>query len=369
MVRVHLRKVHRVVVASGNRRMGRPRGVGSEGGAGANGERKDRKRLKRLIRQCKVNGVTGEMGRWRGRLIQDSGLSNPSKAETVVYALEPVRRILPDFESELFTQSRLVMENAEESTEIGVVELSWSPVAEYVAAAWAYADLKSAQASAGWLPLSVDSGDLMVTSLALKFSVLVQEGFNLCVGRRVVEPHPTSDSTSDEYYTDNEEMADNGIAAPVAATVPSRPTRHGLVPTAADVAANSASGPTFRLPGWPFSTGAGSRSGATTVPVDSTKKSRAKLPATETFTREDPSLFPQFLGKLQAKLETDAASIGDEKDLVWYGSGRISGKAAARIFPWTLAFKNSATFTIENFCKQLRIAFEDPALKDKALNG
>ncbi|KAK9233708.1 hypothetical protein V1525DRAFT_157001 [Lipomyces kononenkoae] len=101
---------------------------------------------------------------------------------------------------------------------------------------------------------------------------------------------------------------------------------------------------------------------------DTTKRPRAKLPDPEKFTGDDLSLFPQFLGKLQAKLEIDADAIGFEKDHVWYGFSRLEGKSAARIFPWMSAYKGSAEFSLENFYKQLRAAFEDPALKDKALN-
>ncbi|KAK9364578.1 hypothetical protein V1509DRAFT_667903 [Lipomyces kononenkoae] len=100
-----------------------------------------------------------------------------------------------------------------------------------------------------------------------------------------------------------------------------------------------------------------------------TKRPRAKLPDPEKFTGEDLSLFPQFLGKLQAKLEIDAAAIGTGRDHVWYGFSRLDGKAAARLYPWTSTYKDSATnFTVESFYMQLSIAFEDQAQRDKALN-
>ncbi|KAK9364306.1 hypothetical protein V1509DRAFT_185678, partial [Lipomyces kononenkoae] len=102
--------------------------------------------------------------------------------------------------------------------------------------------------------------------------------------------------------------------------------------------------------------------------VNLLKRPRAKLPDADKFTAEDLSLFPQFLGKLQAKLEIDADAIGTGKDHVWYSFGRLEGKAAARIFPWMTAYKDTPGFTLENLYKQLRTAFEDPALQDKALN-
>jgi hypothetical protein len=78
-------------------------------------------------------------------------------------------------------------------------------------------------------------------------------------------------------------------------------------------------------------------------------------------------LFPQFLGKLEAKLEIDTLAIGEEKDRVWYGFSRLEGKAAARIFPWMSTYKDTADLTLGKFFQQLKTAFQDPALKDKAL--
>ncbi|KAK9487506.1 hypothetical protein V1527DRAFT_450317 [Lipomyces starkeyi] len=194
MVRVHIRKVHRVPVAHGNARMGRPRAVGvgvAVGGAREaeenDEEHRDRLRLKRLISQYRVNGVTGNYVRQRARLIMDSGLSNLSKAETVVYALNPIEKINPEFESELVAKSRSIIANAQDSAEIGVVELSWSPVGEYIAAAWAYAQLKSAQVSAGWLPVRVDQDALTFSAISTKFAALVSEAFDLCVRVKAVE--------------------------------------------------------------------------------------------------------------------------------------------------------------------------------------
>ncbi|KAK9321553.1 hypothetical protein V1517DRAFT_362787 [Lipomyces orientalis] len=51
-----------------------------------------------------------------------------------------------------------------------------------------------------------------------------------------------------------------------------------------------------------------------------------KLPDPDKFTAEDLPLFPQFLGKLQAKLEIDAAAIGAGRDHVWYCFNRLDGK-------------------------------------------
>ncbi|KAK9365553.1 hypothetical protein V1509DRAFT_372298 [Lipomyces kononenkoae] len=70
-----------------------------------------------------------------------------------------------------------------------------------------------------------------------------------------------------------------------------------------------------------------------------TKRPCAMLPGPEKFTGEDPSLSPQFLGKLQA----NAAAIGNGRDHVWYGFSRLDGKATARVYPWMSMYKDSAT--------------------------
>lgn len=97
------------------------------------------------------------------------------------------------------------------------------------------------------------------------------------------------------------------------------------------------------------------------------KRPHPKLPDPEKFTGEDLSLFPQFEGKLQAKLEIDAIAIGEEKDRIWYGFSRLEGRAAARIFPWMSTYKGTSNFTLTKFFDQLKIAFQDPAFQDKAL--
>jgi len=53
----------------------------------------------------------------------------------------------------------------------------------------------------------------------------------------------------------------------------------------------------------------------------------------EKFDGKDLNFFPQFEGLLRAKLEIDGEAIGGEKERVWYAFGRLTGDAAARIFP------------------------------------
>jgi hypothetical protein len=72
-------------------------------------------------------------------------------------------------------------------------------------------------------------------------------------------------------------------------------------------------------------------------PISSIKRPRPRLPDPEKFNGEDLSLYPQFEGKLHAKLEIDRASIGEAKEQLWYGFSRLEGKAAARIYPWIVS--------------------------------
>ena len=99
------------------------------------------------------------------------------------------------------------------------------------------------------------------------------------------------------------------------------------------------------------------------------KRPRPKLSDDhEKFDGEDLSLYPQFRGKLEAKVEIDADAIGTERDRVWFAFNRLTGSAAARIYPWISTFKNTLFFTLPGFFKQMDIAFQDPSLRDKALS-
>ncbi|KAK9310984.1 hypothetical protein V1522DRAFT_417730 [Lipomyces starkeyi] len=64
-----------------------------------------------------------------------------------------------------------------------------------------------------------------------------------------------------------------------------------------------------------------------------TGRPRAKLPDPEKFTGEDSSLFLQFLGNLQTKLEIDAAAIGTGRDHLWYASAAWMEKRQPASFP------------------------------------
>jgi hypothetical protein len=101
--------------------------------------------------------------------------------------------------------------------------------------------------------------------------------------------------------------------------------------------------------------------------IQDTQRPKPSLPHPEQFDGMDLTLFPQFEGLLTAKLRIDGAAIGQEAEKVWYGFGRLSGQAAVRIFPWMGFAEKQNLFTVDEFMKQLRLAFCDPRQQQKAL--
>ncbi len=106
----------------------------------------------------------------------------------------------------------------------------------------------------------------------------------------------------------------------------------------------------------------------TQLPTDAVRRPKPCLPHPEQFDGSDLSFFPQFEGLLRAKLEIDGPAIGQEKEQVWYAFGRLSGDAAARVFPWMGYANREDKFTVEDFMEQLRTAFCDPRQQQKALS-
>lgn len=100
------------------------------------------------------------------------------------------------------------------------------------------------------------------------------------------------------------------------------------------------------------------------------KKPKSVLPNVETYDGEDKAMYPPWAMKLQAKLEIDGASIGGERERVWYGFGRLTDKAATAVFPWiTMAKDDPYIFTVDEFVAQLDSAFRDERMAEKALMG
>ena len=103
------------------------------------------------------------------------------------------------------------------------------------------------------------------------------------------------------------------------------------------------------------------------LPQSIVRKPKPCLPHPEKFDGSELSFFPQFEGLLRAKLEIDGQAIGQEKERVWYAFGRLSGGAAARIFPWMEYAARQHKLTVYEFMEQLRTAFRDPRQQQKAL--
>lgn len=99
------------------------------------------------------------------------------------------------------------------------------------------------------------------------------------------------------------------------------------------------------------------------------KKPKSVLPNIDLYNGEDKAMYPPWAMKLEAKLDIDGASIGGEKEKVWYGFGRLTDKAAAAVFPWVHMAKDTELFTVEEFIAQLDSAFRDERMAEKALMG
>ena len=94
---------------------------------------------------------------------------------------------------------------------------------------------------------------------------------------------------------------------------------------------------------------------------------RQCLPKPDQFDGKNPALYPQFESILRAKLQIDGRTIGGETEQVWYAFGRLSGEAAGRIHPWMAHAQRTMTLTVDEFFKQIRLAFSDPRAGQKAL--
>ena len=106
-------------------------------------------------------------------------------------------------------------------------------------------------------------------------------------------------------------------------------------------------------------------------PANSTtlsRKPRHSLSHPDKYDGENRAAYPTFKGHLRAKLRIDAAAIGGEVEQVWYGFGRLAGKAADRIFPWlSRADQSPEALRVDDFFNQLDAAFLDPQSVQRAL--
>ena len=102
-------------------------------------------------------------------------------------------------------------------------------------------------------------------------------------------------------------------------------------------------------------------------PLDPLRRPKPSFPDPEPYDHTDKTLYPQFIGLLQAKIKHDGLSIGGEEKQAWYMFGRLKGDAAKRIFPWVNAADQDKTLCTKDLFDQMNIAFLDPRAKEKAL--
>jgi hypothetical protein len=86
------------------------------------------------------------------------------------------------------------------------------------------------------------------------------------------------------------------------------------------------------------------------------------------FDGQDRAAYPAFRGFLKVKFRIDAAAIGGETEMVWYGYSYLTGKAAERIFPWLASTEErQEPLRLDDFFRQLDAAFSDPQRAQRAL--
>jgi hypothetical protein len=104
------------------------------------------------------------------------------------------------------------------------------------------------------------------------------------------------------------------------------------------------------------------------VVTDVPRRPKHSLSHPDKYDGEDRMAYPAFKGYLRAKLRIDQQAIGDEPELVWYAFGRLTGKAADRIFPWMeLMEQRGEPLRVTAFMEQLDAAFCDPQTAQRAL--
>lgn len=94
---------------------------------------------------------------------------------------------------------------------------------------------------------------------------------------------------------------------------------------------------------------------------------RATLTNKLEYDHSDSTLFPMFIGKLEAQVEQDYEAHGGEQGCCWHAFGCLQGQASTRIFPWMEAQRAAGTLTLGGLIAQIKVAFADPHRQDKAL--
>ena len=88
------------------------------------------------------------------------------------------------------------------------------------------------------------------------------------------------------------------------------------------------------------------------------RKAKHSLSHLDKYNGESKIVYLAFKAYLYAKLRIDVAAIGGESKQVWYGFGRLLGKASERMFPWINATETQLKpLCVKDFFEQLDIAF------------
>jgi hypothetical protein len=104
--------------------------------------------------------------------------------------------------------------------------------------------------------------------------------------------------------------------------------------------------------------------------VLTTSVPKQRMGKIQPYTDEDKSLYPQYKGKLQAKLLIDALALGaNDEQRAWWVFGTLDGKASTRIFPWVDLASRTKALTTASLLEQMDQAFLDPEEKEKALRA
>jgi hypothetical protein len=104
------------------------------------------------------------------------------------------------------------------------------------------------------------------------------------------------------------------------------------------------------------------------VEPELTRRPKHSLSHPDKYDGEDKTEYLPFKGHLRAKLRIDQAAIGGETEQVWYAYGRLSGRAAARIFPWIDTMeRQSIPLRVTRFFEELDSAFLDRQMSQRAL--
>ena len=93
-----------------------------------------------------------------------------------------------------------------------------------------------------------------------------------------------------------------------------------------------------------------------------------RLSDSKEFDKSDLSLYLQFESQLMTKLEIDRAAIEDDNKQIWYEFSKLEEKAAVWIHFWMIIFKNTMSFILDNFFKQLCKIFQNSAMQQKMID-